>query len=156
MKVKMPFGFVSQEAKMRAAGAIIAVVVIVLIGVLLLGGMGMMGFWGYGTALAPHASAGVRGYGGYGMMWPWAFGSGAFGPGVFGPSFPLGGILVLVFWALVIIGIVLLVVWAVRSAGRGATLTSTSGPSPLDILKARYARGEITKEQFDQIKADLA
>jgi putative membrane protein len=27
--------------------------------------------------------------------------------------------------------------------------------SPLDIIKARYARGEITKEQFDAIKKDL-
>ncbi len=27
--------------------------------------------------------------------------------------------------------------------------------SPLDILKARYARGELTKEQFDAMKKDL-
>lgn len=27
--------------------------------------------------------------------------------------------------------------------------------SPLDVLKKRYAKGEITKEQFEQMKRDL-
>ncbi len=33
-----------------------------------------------------------------------------------------------------------------------ATLSET----PLGILQRRYARGEITKEEFDQMKQDLA
>ena len=46
-------------------------------------------------------------------------------------------------------------VWAaVRSGterGEGATR-----PTALEILKARYARGEITREEFEQTKRDLA
>ena len=38
-----------------------------------------------------------------------------------------------------------------RTTGRPA-----SGVNALDIAKERYARGEITKEQFDQIKRDLS
>jgi putative membrane protein len=59
----------------------------------------------------------------------------------------------LVFWILVIVGIVLLVVWVVQKAvGGGAG--GTEG-SVLEILKKRYARGEISKEEFEEKKRDL-
>ncbi|NQW22817.1 MAG: SHOCT domain-containing protein [SAR202 cluster bacterium] len=32
----------------------------------------------------------------------------------------------------------------------------TQPEAPLDILNGRYARGEITKDEFDQMKQDLA
>jgi putative membrane protein len=60
-----------------------------------------------------------------------------------------GGIFMLLFWG----GIIALIVWAinrlVRHGGGGSKQT------PLDIAKERYARGEITREQFEQIKKDL-
>jgi len=62
-----------------------------------------------------------------------------------------GWIIMLVFWILVIAGIVVL----------ARRLTSRQGPnespskSPIDILKERYARGEIDREQFEQMKRDL-
>lgn len=37
------------------------------------------------------------------------------------------------------------------SKGAGSQVLET----PLDILKKRYAKGEITKEQFEQMKKDL-
>jgi putative membrane protein len=69
--------------------------------------------------------------------------------------FPGMGILM----ALVCIGIIALVVWGVtRLVRRGAccsTVMTSTNQTPLDIAKERYAKGEITKEQFEQIKKDL-
>jgi putative membrane protein len=65
-----------------------------------------------------------------------------------------GGLLMLVFWALVIGG----VVWLIVTLARGGTSASTmpaAGQTPLDILKVRYAKGEITKEQFEEMKRAL-
>ncbi len=134
---------------MKNTGTIVAIALIVVLAVLLLGGAGM--------TLAPAASAGV-GFGGFGMMGPGMMNGGMMGG--YGNQYgfgynPLGTIISLVVWALVIGGIVLLVVWLVRNANRGG-LGIGSNESPLDILKARYAKGEITKEQFDAIKQDLS
>ena len=65
-----------------------------------------------------------------------------------------GGWWMIIFWIIVIIGIVFLVKWLV---GQGRTDRQASGKeeSPLDILKKRYARGEIDKEEFEQKKKDL-
>jgi putative membrane protein len=62
-----------------------------------------------------------------------------------------------------IFGILLigLVVWAViRVAGNNANRTEdhrqiSSENSPMDILKKRYARGEISKEEFEEMKKNL-
>lgn len=59
-------------------------------------------------------------------------------------------ILGIIFWVALLVGIVLLVVWLVKTvSGRGRQ------ESALDILKRRYARGEITKEEFEEKKRDL-
>ena len=79
------------------------------------------------------------------------------------------GIVVLLFWLLVIAGVVLLIVWGVRQmSGRGhqaaPPMTPPAGtmvpPAPprddaCDIARVRYAKGEITKEQFDEIMQAL-
>lgn len=84
-------------------------------------------------------------------MGPWMMG-GAWGW--------VGGIFMMFFWILVLVAIVLLIRWLLSGGGRAA---ATHGPRPpqepaesaLDILKKRYAKGEITKEQFDLMKRDL-
>lgn len=96
--------------------------------------------------LAPFVWGRGYGYSWGGMMGPWMMG---------GFGFPfMGGIAMLLFWLLIIGG----VVWLVQSLARGGGSSETSAPtseSPLDILNRRYAKGEITKEQFEQMKRDL-
>jgi putative membrane protein len=62
-----------------------------------------------------------------------------------------GGIWMILFWG-VIIG---LVIWAVRALTGRRYRPSGSG-GPLEVAERRYARGEISKEEFNDIKATLA
>ncbi len=71
------------------------------------------------------------------MWWMWS----AWGIGMM--------LMMLVFWGVVIIGLVLAIRWLMRGPR----------PSPadraLDILRERYARGEINKDEFDAKLRDL-
>jgi putative membrane protein len=60
----------------------------------------------------------------------------------------LGGI---VFWGAILV----LIVWAVYRITRHPDVPSHYGKTALDHLKERYAKGEITKEQYDEIRRDL-
>ncbi len=79
----------------------------------------------------------MHNYGGWGMGWG-------------------GGILM----ALVGLAFIALVIWGVmsltRHGGCCAMTKTTTTHTAIDIAKERYARGEITKEQFEQIKKDLS
>jgi putative membrane protein len=59
-----------------------------------------------------------------------------------------------VMWILLLILVGLLVYFLVRASGTGGW-RPTQNETPLDILKKRYARGEITGEQFEEMKKDL-
>jgi putative membrane protein len=57
-----------------------------------------------------------------------------------------------VFWIVLVVVIVLLV----RAFGSGGSAAPPArGDSPLDILKARYARGEIDDEEFQRRRREL-
>ena len=77
--------------------------------------------------------------GGYGMF---GYGGGGF------------GWLFMILWLVLIVGgIVAFVRWvSTPSSGLGR---APPAKSALDILKERYARGEINKEEFEQKKRDL-
>ncbi len=86
--------------------------------------------------------------GGMGMMDGGMMGGGMMNGGMMG-----GMGMMLLFFLLVLAGIALLATWAVRRLG-----SSRSGPSTdeaLQILRARYARGEISREEFEERRAVL-
>ncbi len=57
-----------------------------------------------------------------------------------------------IFWIAIIVGIILLVKWIVLQNRPGG---QQQGEDSVEILKKRYARGEIDKEEFEQKKKDL-
>jgi putative membrane protein len=59
-------------------------------------------------------------------------------------------LMMLIFWVLVIVGIVVSIRWLVRQGRRGP-----SDPA-LEILRERYAKGEINKEEFEAKRRDLS
>ena len=64
-----------------------------------------------------------------------------------------GSIMMVLFWG----GLIILIVFAVRSMSAGST---RGGPAPgsraLDILEERYARGEIDHEEYEDRKRRLS
>ena len=77
-----------------------------------------------------------------GWSWGWMF---------------FGGLAMVLFWG----GIIALIVLAVRGlTGSGSAVRPTDTPGrstqpPLEILQARYARGEINKQEYETVRQDL-
>ena len=95
--------------------------------------------------IVPTIIGAVTGYQGYGGM----MGSGMMGG--FGAMGLMG-----IFW-IVVVG---LIIWAVVAAARGTGQSGSSdsaghSESALEILKRRYARGEINKAEYEEKKKDL-
>ena len=65
-----------------------------------------------------------------------------------------GMIFMTIFWVLVIVGLVFLIRWLIQTT-KGEKGITRGSSSTLDILKERYAKGEINKEEFEIIKRDL-
>ncbi|OGI50451.1 MAG: electron transporter RnfE [Candidatus Muproteobacteria bacterium RIFCSPHIGHO2_12_FULL_60_33] len=65
-----------------------------------------------------------------------------------------GAVHMLLFWVVLILIIAALAKWIFGKPG-DSSRDAPRGKSALDILKERYARGEIGKEEFEQKKRDL-
>ena len=89
---------------------------------------------------------------GYAQMGP-----GYMGPGMMNWGYGMGwgwSIIMMAFWIAVIVGIIFLIRWVVLSADRRREIRGED--SALEILRNRYAKGEINKEEFEEKKRDLA
>ncbi len=76
----------------------------------------------------------------FGMMDGYSFGVVGYGMLIFG----------FIFWILILIGLVLLIKYLWEHGGAKA-----GHESALEILKTRYAKGEISKEEFEEKKKDI-
>ena len=113
---------------------VLVVLLVVALGLsVLMGGMMGPGFMGWGTTGQGPMGPGMM----TGRGWMWGFGMG------------LGGLVMLAFWGALIVGVVLVI--RTLSGGHRGRWHGT----PIDVLKRRYAAGEITREQYEQMRKDL-
>jgi putative membrane protein len=114
------------------AGAVLVILFTASMGFGMMGGIPMTG-WGM------HGRGG--GYGGF--------------PGVM-----MGGVWSFFVWRIVmwivILGIIGVIIWlVVRAQKQHGAGSAPQGETPLDIVMRRYAKGEISREEFENLKRDL-
>jgi len=66
-----------------------------------------------------------------------------------------GGIFMMIFWVLVLVGLVFLIKWLVQTTNRVKS-DAGNGNRALEILKERYARGEIDTAEFETMRLALS
>jgi uncharacterized membrane protein len=94
--------------------------------------MSMGHMMGTGGMMGPRSMGGMMGQAGP-MMWP--------------------GWLMVISWLLLAIGIIVLLVWAIRRPADRET--GVAEQAPLSILQRRYANGEIGPEEYERVRSDL-
>ena len=65
------------------------------------------------------------------------------------PMMGFGMLFMALFWIVLIVGVVLALKWLIGQDG------ARREDSALEILKKRYARGELNKQEFEERKRDL-
>ena len=83
-------------------------------------------------------------------MWGHGYGH----PMMWGGGYELANLAFSILWVVVLVAAIVALVRYLR----GTPTHSRHGaqPTPLDIIKERYAKGEIDKEQFEKMKKDLS
>ncbi len=98
---------------------------------------GLFAMFFFFTACTPRG-----GYDGRGGGWH-------MGPGMMGGY----GIMGIIFWIVIIIGVIFLIRYLMRSGGK--QVGGGSDKAALDILEQRYAQGEIDREEYEAKRRDL-
>ena len=101
-------------------------------------------------------SAGMMGNGMMGMMNMMRGGGNMMGTNMMGGSFWgsswwLWSVVGMLFWIALLATLVLLIIWLYKTITR----QTTQGGSALEILKKRFAKGEITKKEFESMKKEI-
>lgn len=66
-----------------------------------------------------------------------------------------GMLFMVLFWGVLIAGIVFLIRWIAQNKGNRGDSSVGTGSQAMDILKERYARGEITRDEFESMKREI-
>lgn len=88
----------------------------------------------------------MMGPGGMNMM-----GTNMMGSSMGSGSWWLWGIVGMLFWIVLLVALVLLIIWLYKNI----TGKATKNDSALEILKKRFAKGDITKKEFDELKKEV-
>jgi len=118
----------------------------------------MMGGEGSERLAAMHRRMGynyLAGEESYNGMMDWGRRGSMMGPGMMGGEI-MGGFGI-IFWVLIVAGVVFLAIYGFRKTSTADHGGIQSGPDDpvIDILKNRYARGEINREEYEQMKRDI-
>ena len=90
------------------------------------------------------AAANGQDWGPWGMHMMW----GSWGIGMM--------LMMFLFWAAIIVALAFFIRWLITAGGRGhQAVTGHGAESALDILKKRYARGEISKAEFQDMRQEI-
>ena len=93
------------------------------------------------------------------MMGGYGYGSGGYGYGPMMGGYGWVGIIVgLIMFLLIVVGVILLIVWMVRTFGAGAGMGGAGAVGhdrAVAIAKERLAKGEITKEEYQEMLKHL-
>ena len=66
-----------------------------------------------------------------------------------------GMVSMIMFWGLIIVGLVTLIRWLIQNTNSKGHNSVSEGTTAIDILKERYARGEIDRDEFESMKKDI-
>jgi uncharacterized membrane protein len=77
-----------------------------------------------------------------------------------GLGFGFGGLLALLGCVLLVVGVVVLIAWAIGKLGHGTPAAQVPAPPPasqdaVEVLRLRFARGEMTADEYSAAKQTL-